>query len=86
MRYLTSAFGMNPAARYEALAMYGPARYQRHRVAARLRETSLFSTGATRNSTAATPPPFDLPMMGTDDVIDDVAVVRAKASCQDVFG
>ena len=77
-------FGMNPAARYEALAMYD----QRDTNGTELRAVAgnfLFSTGANEFAGRYTAGHFDLPMMGTTIELDDVAVVR-EGILQDVFG
>lgn len=77
-------FGMNPHARYEALAMYG----QRDTNGTELRAVSgnfLFSTGANEFSGRYTPGHFDIPVMGTDIRIDGKTVVL-KGELQDVFG
>jgi 2,5-dihydroxypyridine 5,6-dioxygenase len=77
-------FGMNPAARYESLAMYD----QRDTNGTELRAVAgnfLFSTGANEFAGRYTSGHFDLPMMGTTIELDGVAVVRDGA-LQDVFG
>ena len=77
-------FGMNPAARYEALAMYD----QRDTNGTELRAVAgnfLFSTGANEFAGRHTAGHFDLPMMGTTIELDGVAVVR-EGVLQDVFG
>ncbi|MEA2881069.1 MAG: hypothetical protein QOH32_288 [Bradyrhizobium sp.] len=77
-------FGMNPRARYEALAMYD----QRDTNGTELRAVAgnfLFSTGANEFAGRYTAGHFDLPMMGTTIDLDGVAVVRDGA-LQDVFG
>ncbi len=77
-------FGMNPAARYEALAMYD----QRDTNGTELRAVAgnfLFSTGANEFAGRYTPGHFDLPMMGTTIELDGVAVVR-EGLLQEVFG
>ena len=59
-------FGMNPAARYEALAMYD----QRDTNGTELRAVAgnfLFSTGANEFAGRYTAGHFDLPVMGTTD-------------------
>src|SRR6266404_5807552 len=77
-------FGMNPGARYEALAMYD----QRDTNGTELRAVAgnfLFSTGANEFAGRYTAGHFDLPMMGTTIELDGVAVVR-EGVLQDVFG
>jgi 2,5-dihydroxypyridine 5,6-dioxygenase len=77
-------FGMNPRARYEALAMYD----QRDTNGTELRAVAgnfLFSTGANEFAGRYTAGHFDLPIMGTTIEIDGLAVVR-EGALQDVFG
>jgi 2,5-dihydroxypyridine 5,6-dioxygenase len=77
-------FGMNPRARYEALAMYD----QRDTNGTELRAVAgnfLFSTGANEFAGRYTAGHFDLPMMATTIELDNVAVVR-EGVLQDVFG
>lgn len=77
-------FGMNPAARYEALAMYG----QRDTNGTELRAVAgnfLFSTGANEFAGRYTQGHFDLPIMGTTIALDDRVVVR-DGRLEDVFG
>ncbi len=77
-------FGMNTAARYEALAMYD----QRDTNGTELRAVAgnfLFSTGANEFAGRYTAGHFDLPVMGTTIELDGVAVVR-EGVLQDVFG
>jgi 2,5-dihydroxypyridine 5,6-dioxygenase len=77
-------FGMNPAARYEALAMYD----QRDTNGTELRAVAgnfLFSTGANEFAGRYTAGHFDLPVMGTTIELDGVAVIR-DGVLQDVFG
>ena len=77
-------FGMNPAARYEALTMYD----QRDTNGTELRAVAgnfLFSTGANEFAGRYTAGHFDLPMMGTTIELDGVAVIR-EGVLQDVFG
>jgi 2,5-dihydroxypyridine 5,6-dioxygenase len=77
-------FGMNPAARYEALAMYD----QRDTNGTELRAVAgnfLFSTGANEFAGRYTAGHFDLPMMGTTIELDGRVVVR-DGELQDVFG
>jgi 2,5-dihydroxypyridine 5,6-dioxygenase len=77
-------FGMNPGARYEALAMYD------------LRDTNgteiravpgnfLFSTGANEFAGRFTAGHFDIPVMRTTITVDDTVVVR-DGVLQDAFG
>jgi len=77
-------FGMNPAARYEALAMYDG----RDTNGTELRAVSgnfLFSTGANEFAGRLTPGHFDIPVMNTDILLDGVPVVVGGV-LQDVFG
>jgi 2,5-dihydroxypyridine 5,6-dioxygenase len=77
-------FGMNPRARYEALAMYDP----RDTNGTELRAVAgnfLFSTGANEFAGRYTAGHFDLPVMGTTIELDGTAVVR-DGVLQDVFG
>jgi 2,5-dihydroxypyridine 5,6-dioxygenase len=77
-------FGMNPAARYEALAMYD----RRDTNGTELRAVAgnfLFSTGANEFAGRYTAGHFDLPVMGTTIELDGAAVVR-DGVLQDVFG
>jgi 2,5-dihydroxypyridine 5,6-dioxygenase len=77
-------FGMNPAARYEALAMYD----QRDTNGTELRAVAgnfLFSTGANEFAGRYTQGHFDLPIMGTTIALDDRVVVR-DGKLEDVFG
>jgi 2,5-dihydroxypyridine 5,6-dioxygenase len=77
-------WGMNPAARYEALSMYG----QRDTNGTELRAIAgnfLFSTGANEFAGRHTAGHFDLPMMRTTITVDDTVVVKDGA-LQDVFG
>src|SRR3954453_21749094 len=77
-------FGMNPRARYEALAMYD----QRDTAGTELRAVAgnfLFSTGANEFAGSYTAGHFDLPVMGTTIELDGVAVIR-DGVLQDVFG
>jgi 2,5-dihydroxypyridine 5,6-dioxygenase len=77
-------FGMNPRARYEALAMYD----QRDTNGTELRAVAgnfLFSTGANEFAGRYTAGHFDLPVMGTTIELDGVVVVR-EGVLQDVFG
>jgi 2,5-dihydroxypyridine 5,6-dioxygenase len=77
-------FGMNPKARYEALAMYD----KRDTNGTELRAVAgnfLFSTGANEFAGRYTAGHFDLPVMRTTIDIDGTAVVR-DGVLQDVFG
>src|SRR5258708_14429616 len=77
-------FGMNPGARYEALAMYD----QRDTNRTELRAVAgnfLFSTGANEFAGRYTAGHFDLPMMGTTIELHGVAVFR-EGLVQDGFG
>ena len=77
-------FGMNPKARYEALAMYD----QRDTNGTELRAVAgnfLFSTGANEFAGRYTAGHFDIPVMRTTIAIDDTVVVR-EGVLQDVFG
>jgi 2,5-dihydroxypyridine 5,6-dioxygenase len=68
-------FGMNPRARYEALAMYG----RRDSNGTELRAVAgnfLFSTGANEFAGRYTAGHFDLPVMRTTITVDDTVVVR----------
>ena len=76
-------FGMNPNARYEALAMYD----QRDFNGTELRAVAgnfLFSTGANEFAGRYTAGHFDIPVMRTTITIDDTVVVR-DGTLQDVF-
>ena len=76
-------FGMNPRARYEALAMYD----QRDTNGTELRAVAgnfLFSTGANEFAGRYTAGHFDLPVMRTTITVDDAVVVR-DGVVQDVF-
>jgi 2,5-dihydroxypyridine 5,6-dioxygenase len=77
-------FGMNPKARYEALAMYD----QRDFNGTELRAVAgnfLFSTGANEFAGRYTAGHFDIPVMRTTITLDNTVVVRAGV-LQDVFG
>jgi 2,5-dihydroxypyridine 5,6-dioxygenase len=77
-------FGMNPRARYEALAMHD----KRDTNGTELRAVAgnfLFSTGANEFAGRYTAGHFDLPIMRTTIDIDGTAVVR-DGVLQDVFG
>lgn len=77
-------FGMNHAARYEALAMYG----QRDTNGTELRAVAgnfLFSTGANEFAGRYTAGHFDLPVMRTTIAVDGTEVVKGGV-LQDVLG
>ena len=77
-------FGMNPKARYEALAMYD----RRDTNGTEIRAVAgnfLFSTGANEFAGRYTAGHFDIPVMKTTIKIDNTVVVRDGA-LQDVFG
>jgi 2,5-dihydroxypyridine 5,6-dioxygenase len=77
-------FGMNPRARYEALAMYD----KRDTNGTELRAVAgnfLFSTGANEFAGRYTAGHFDLPVMRTTIDVDGTIVVR-DGVLQDVFG
>jgi 2,5-dihydroxypyridine 5,6-dioxygenase len=77
-------FGMNPKARYEALAMYD----QRDTNGTELRAVAgnfLFSTGANEFAGRYTAGHFDIPVMRTTITVDETVVVR-EGVLQDVFG
>jgi 2,5-dihydroxypyridine 5,6-dioxygenase len=77
-------FGMNPNARYEALAMYD----QRDFNGTELRAVAgnfLFSTGANEFAGRYTSGHFDIPVMRTTITVDNTVVVRGGV-LQDVFG
>lgn len=77
-------FGMNPKARYEALAMYD----RRDTNGTELRAVAgnfLFSTGANEFAGRYTAGHFDLPVMRTTIALDGTEVVKAGV-LQDVFG
>jgi 2,5-dihydroxypyridine 5,6-dioxygenase len=76
-------WGMNPAARYEALTMYD----QRDSNGTEIRAVSgnfLFSTGANEFAGRYTAGHFDIPVMRTTITVDDTVVVRAGV-LQDIF-
>jgi len=76
-------FGLNRKARYEALAMYD----RRDTNGTELRAVAgnfLFSTGANEFAGRYTAGHFDIPVMGTTILVDDVEVVRA-GELQEVF-
>lgn len=71
-------WGLNPAARYEALTLYG----RRDLNGTELRAVAgnfLFSTGANEFAGRHTAGHFDLPVMGTTITLDGVEVVREGA-------
>src|ERR1700712_2352025 len=77
-------WGMNPNARYEALAMYD----QRDTNGTEIRAVAgnfLFSTGANEFAGRYTAGHFDLPVMNTTITVDNTVVVR-DGVLQDVFG
>jgi 2,5-dihydroxypyridine 5,6-dioxygenase len=77
-------FGMNPKARYEALAMYD----QRDTNGTEIRAVAgnfLFSTGANEFAGRYTAGHFDIPVMKTTITVDNTVVVR-DGLLQDVFG
>jgi 2,5-dihydroxypyridine 5,6-dioxygenase len=77
-------FGMNPKARYEALAMYD----RRDTNGTELRAVAgnfLFSTGANEFAGRYTAGHFDIPVMRTTITVDGTVVVR-DGVLQEVFG
>ena len=77
-------FGMNPKARYEALAMYD----RRDTNGTEIRAVAgnfLFSTGANEFAGRYTAGHFDIPVMRTTITIDNTVVVR-DGVLQDMFG
>lgn len=77
-------WGMNPGARYEALAMYD----QRDTNGTELRAVPgnfLFSTGANEFAGRFTAGHFDIPVMKTTITVDGTVVIR-DGVLQDVFG
>ena len=77
-------FGMNPRARYEALAMYD----RRDTNGTEIRAVAgnfLFSTGANEFAGRYTAGHFDIPVMKTTITVDNTVVVR-DGVLQDVFG
>jgi 2,5-dihydroxypyridine 5,6-dioxygenase len=77
-------FGMNPAARYEALTLYD----RRDTNGTEIRAVSgnfLFSTGANEFAGRYTAGHFDIPVMRTTILVDETLVVRGGV-LQDVFG
>jgi 2,5-dihydroxypyridine 5,6-dioxygenase len=77
-------FGMNPAARYEALAMYDMRDTNGTELRA-LPGNFLFSTGANEFAGRHTAGHFDIPVMKTTITVDTTVVVKAGV-LQDVFG
>ena len=76
-------FGMNQAARYEALAMYGRADTNGTELRA-VAGNFLFSTGANEFANRFTAGHFDIPVMRTTITVDDTVVVR-EGVLQPVF-
>jgi len=78
LAYATShvGWGMNPAARYEALAMYDKHDLNGTELRA-LAGNFLYSTGANEFAKRFTRGHFDLPMMGCDIALDGKPVVQA---------
>ena len=77
-------FGLNPKARYEALAMYD----QRDTNGTEIRAVAgnfLFSTGANEFTGRYTAGHFDIPVMHSTIAVDGTVVVR-NGALQDVFG
>ncbi|MEK9853245.1 MAG: peptidase M29 [Rhodobiaceae bacterium] len=68
-------WGLNPAARYEALTMYDKADLNGTELRA-LAGNFLYSTGANEFAGRFTEGHFDLPMMGCTISLDDIVVVR----------
>jgi 2,5-dihydroxypyridine 5,6-dioxygenase len=77
-------FGMNPSARYEALAMYDRRDFNGTELRA-VAGNFLFSTGANEFAGRYTAGHFDIPVMRTTITIDNTVVVRGGV-LQDVFG
>ena len=77
-------FGMNPKARYEALAMYDRCDTNGTELRA-VAGNFLFSTGANEFAGRYTAGHFDIPVMRTTITLDNTVVVRDGA-LQDVFG
>ena len=77
LAYATShvGWGLNPAARYEALTMYDKADLNGTELRA-LAGNFLYSTGANEFADRFTEGHFDLPMMGCDITLDDLVMVR----------
>ena len=77
-------FGMNPNARYEALAMYDRRDFNGTELRA-VAGNFLFSTGANEFAGRYTAGHFDIPVMRTTITVDNTVVVRGGV-LQDVFG
>src|SRR6202158_3631797 len=77
-------FGMNPQARYEALAMYDQRDFNGTELRA-VAVTFLFSPGANEFAGRYTAGHFDIPVMRTTITVDDIVAVR-DGVLQDVFG
>ena len=77
-------WGMNPGARYEALAMYDMRDTNGTELRA-LPGNFLFSTGANEFAGRHTAGHFDIPVMKTTIAVDNAVVVKAGV-LQDVFG
>ena len=77
-------FGMNPNARYEALAMYDRRDFNGTELRA-VAGNFLFSTGANEFAGRYTAGHFDIPVMRTTITLDNTVVVRGGV-LQDVFG
>src|SRR5438552_374757 len=77
-------FGMNPKARYEALAMYDRSDTNGTELRA-VAGNFLFSTGANEFAGRYTAGHFDIPVMKTTITLDNTILVRAGV-LQDVFG
>jgi 2,5-dihydroxypyridine 5,6-dioxygenase len=77
-------WGMNPNARYEALAMYDLNDTNGTEIRA-VAGNFLFSTGANEFAGRYTAGHFDLPMFGTTIALDGVPVIR-EGQVLDVFG
>lgn len=77
LAYATShvGWGLNPAARYESLTMYDKADLNGTELRA-LAGNFLYSTGANEFADRFTEGHFDLPVMGCDIMLDDVAMVH----------
>ena len=77
LAYATShvGWGLNPAARYEALTMYDKADLNGTELRA-LAGNFLYSTGANEFAGRFTEGHFDLPMMGCDITLDGAVMVR----------
>jgi 2,5-dihydroxypyridine 5,6-dioxygenase len=77
-------FGMNPNARYEALAMYDRRDFNGTELRA-VAGNFLFSTGANEFAGRYTAGHFDIPVMRTTITVDNTVVARGGV-LQDVFG